>query len=479
MHSNDSCFRIINKNNRCLLLDCSTQIFWILEPNSIPKELINQQLNLQVLEKKILRSDNSYLQKLKENVELLRKLNFFVPFKGGIQENNSCQYSDITQIYVNPSLDCNLNCWFCYAKDARNKNNSKLDFEDISKVILPILDYKKENSFSDSIGFSIGFTEELTLNFHLFKRIKSFIDKIKNQYEFSIFLFLPSTNLMQATEEYVDFINDYKHLTVSIDLDNKNQVNNVVQNMEKFNRDVEKHLIIPIHSKIKNIYDIYTRFSNYFDYISLRPVRVKINSKYPWTLETLNNIKMEISKLFKKLLSLDDENLLSFFEKIGPTDYFVRYFHRIIERQKLDKRCIAGKTAYAINSILEISPCSSLSDFEGLSVEISDFNIQDALEKLRKKIPNYRETECSVCYIQSYCGGPCMDWVVKLNDQNLLHPNKIECDFNKHIVEETLFFISYLIESRKKLFDLIITERKLRNRLNYPLDFNQFSKFFS
>ncbi len=479
MHLNDSCFRIIHKNNRCLLLDCSSQIFWILEPNSIPKELFNQQLNLQVLEKKIFRTDNSYLQKLKENIELLRKLNFFVPLKRGIQENNSYQSSDITQIYVNPSLDCNLNCWFCYAKDSRKKNKSKLDFEEISKIILTILDYKKGNNFSDSIGFSIGFTEELTLKFQLFKRIKSFIEKIKNQYEFSIFLFLPSTNLMQVTEEYVDFINDYKHLTVSIDLENKNQVNNVVQNIEKFNLDIEKHLIIPIHSKIENFYYIYSRFSNYFDYISLRPVRVKIDSEYPWTLETLSNIKMEISKLFKKLLSLDDENLLSFFEKIGPTDYFVRYFHRIIERQKLDERCIAGKTAYAVNSVLEISPCSSLSDYEGLSVEISDFNIQDAVEKLRKKIPNYKETECSTCYIQSCCGGPCMDWVVKLDDQNLLHPNKIECDFNKHIVDETLFFISDLIENRKKLFDLIIKERKLRNRLNYPLDFNQFSKFFS
>ncbi|MCE7738242.1 MAG: hypothetical protein KAU62_04450 [Candidatus Heimdallarchaeota archaeon] len=426
-----------------------------------------------------MRSDDSYLQQLKENVELLRKMNFFVPLKGGIKENNSYQSSDITQIYVNPSLDCNLNCWFCYAKDARKKNDSKLDFEGISKIIIPILDYKKENNFSDSIGFSIGFTEELTLNFQLFKRIKSFIYKIKNQYEFSIFLFLPSTNLMQVTEEYVDFINDYKHLTVSIDLDNKNQVNNVVQNIEKFKRDVEKNLIIPIHSKIENIYDIYSKFSNYFDYISLRPVRVKIDSEYPWTLETLSNIKMEISKLFKKLLLLDDENLLSFFEKIGPTDYFARYFHRIIERQKLDERCIAGKTAFAISSVLEISPCSSLSDYEGLSVKISDFNIQDALEKLRKEIPNYKETECSTCYIQSYCGGPCMDWVVKLDDQNLLHPNKIECDFNKHIVDETLFFISDLIEDRKTLFDLIVKEKKLRNRLNYPLDFNQFSKFFS
>ena len=208
-------------------------------------------------------------------------------------------------------------------------------------------------------------------------------------------------------------------------------------------------------------------------------MRVKIDSEYPWTLETLSNIKMEISKLFKKLLLLDDENLLSFFEKIGPTDYFARYFHRIIERQKLDERCIAGKTAFAISSVLEISPCSSLSDYEGLSVKISDFNIQDALEKLRKEIPKYKETECSTCYIQSYCGGPCMDWVVKLDDQNLLHPNKIECDFNKHIVDETLFFISDLIEDRKTLFDLIVKEKKLRNRLNYPLDFNQFSKFFS
>lgn len=479
MHLNDSCFRIIHKNDRYLLLDCSTQIFWILEPNSIPKELLDQQLNLQDLEKKILRTDNTYLQKLKENIEFLRKLNFFVPLKGSIQENNSYRSLDITQIYVNPSLDCNLSCWFCYAKDSRKKNNSKLDFEDISKIILPILDYKKENNYVGSIGFSIGFTEEITLNFQLFKRIKSFIDKIKNQYEFSIFLFLPSTNLIQVTEEYVDFINDYKHLTVSIDLENKNQINKVVQNIKKFNLDVEKHLIIPIHSKIKDIYDIYFRFSNYFDYVALRPVRVKDDSKYPWTLENLSNNKLEISKFFKKLLSLDDEDLLLFFKKIGPTDYFARYFHRIVERQRMNERCIAGVNAFAINSVMEISPCSSLSDYDDLSVKISDFNIQDALEKLRKRIPNYKETECSTCYIRSYCGGPCMDWVVKLDDQNLLHPNKIECNFNKHIVEETLFFISELIENRKKLFGVIIKKRKMMNRLNYALDFNQFSKFFS
>ena len=479
MVCNDSVLQIIFKNGKYFLLDHSSQLFWVLESNNILEQLAYKNLNYTSVVEFLSKRKEKYSEDFIQVLTKLRKFQFFSQKEEDIQAPKGIIRNDVTQIYINPSSDCNLDCWFCYAKESRARKTPKLSYGDVRNIIQAVLDFKESVKSSDSLGISIGFTEEISLNFRLFQEIFNFIEQIREKYNFPIFLFAPSTNLMEVADEFIDFINKYKFLTVSIDIENKKQIAAVTQNITKFNSDVETHLIIPFHAETENIDQLYSRFSMYFDYISLRPVRVRKDSKYPWSIKNLEGIKLEISKLYMKLSLMNDEGLLSFFRNVGFVDYFFRYFKRIIERQKLNDRCLAGKSAFSINSAFEMSPCSSLSDYEDLTVGISNLNIEEALEVLQKRIPLFKETECSSCYISNLCGGPCMDWVAKQEDKKLSFPSKIECDFNKHIVEENLFFISELIMNRRNLFERIIKEKKLRNRLNYPLTFYAFSDFFS
>ncbi len=479
MEAKDQVLQIFLKENKYILLDSSTRLFWVLEPTKIIQELASKKLSFRSLIELLAKNDDLYSKDLYQKLIKLRKFHFFSYTENNIQTPPSTTQTDINHIYINPSSDCNLDCWFCYADNLRKRKLPRLDIENILKLIQSVLDYKERINSTTALGVSIGFTEELNLNFTIFLEVSKFIEKMKINYNHPIFLFIPSSNLLDVSDEFIEFTNNYKFLTVSVDIDNEIQISQVIKNLGEFNSDVKKHLIIPFHSRTTNLVKLYSRFSEHFNLISLRPVRVSIDSKHPWSQENFENFKEVISRFYHDLQMLNDENLLSIFSLLGPVDYFYRYFKRIIERQKLSERCTAGKTAFAINSLLEVSPCSSLFSCEKLNVKIHDFQVEKALQSLTKRLPNYKETECSTCYISSFCGGPCMDWLVKQENQRISNPSKIECDFNKYIVEESLSFITNLSVNRQAVFEKIVKKRELRNRLNYPLSFNSFSEFFS
>jgi radical SAM protein with 4Fe4S-binding SPASM domain len=479
MENKDSMLKIIATNGKYFLLDCSTQLYWVLESNKVLEELANKIQSYSSLIELLSQNSDKYSKKFKERLIQLRRFSFFSS-KGERNQNSIFNDElDINQLYINPSTDCNLDCWFCYADISRLKEHPKLRYEDIKEILTKVLDYKQKIDSSNSLGISIGFTEEINLNFELFLEVSKLVEQLKTKYSFPLFLFSPSTNLIEISKEFIDFMNKYKFLTVSIDISNESQISEVIRNITKFNDDVKKHLIIPFHSQSKDLIDIYSRFSPYFDNISLRPVRVRKDSKYPWSLETIEEVKLEISNLYKELIQMDDEELLSYLKKVGPVDYFIRYIERVIGRLKLSERCPAGKTAFSINSSCEITPCSSLLYHEDLTIEISNWNIEKAVKTLRQRVPNYSNSECSICFISSYCGGPCMDWVAKQEDSNLNNPSSLECYLNRHITEESLVFVSELIIYRRNLFERIVKERKIRNRLNYSISFNEFSDFFN
>ena len=104
-------YHIFEKNDNFFLVDSFSQLFWNLDTKI-------------------------------QNTDKIRKLvdfGFFTEREEKIEKVDRTYSKSFEHIVINPSTECNLNCWFCYSKDYRTKNKKKLELEDIQTAIKILL----------------------------------------------------------------------------------------------------------------------------------------------------------------------------------------------------------------------------------------------------------------------------------------------------------------------------------------------------
>ena len=445
---------VFNQIDKKFILDPETQMFWSLS----------------------IESDDD-LVRLENNYDVLSKYGFFNKNNQTEHQQSFSQF-DLTYLVINPSTKCNLDCWYCYSSKHRKENNEQLDLENVKSIIRDALEFKTQSQSNSPLSISMFFTSEITLEFNFFHNIWDFIRDIKADFDFPIYTFLPPTNLMDINKDFVEFIEEYGYLTVSLDLHNEKQMEMVFLNLKQFTKGVKKHCIIPLNSSNVEFLKIYAKLLEHFDCISTRPVRISKDSKYPWTPESLELFSKEMQSFVCKLLELNADELLQMLLAFGPSDYFVRYFDRVISRTKYIERCPAGKTAAAINPDYKLYPCSGLNENDQYSFS--------SFDEMSKRESNYILTEnvqskskCKECPIRYYCGGPCEDWKSKLKLSSIESVNHIECAINMIYFKNAIYLISKLHERNPKLLVEYAKEKGIKYRLSYPLNFEDFVLFFS
>ena len=446
----DILYHIFERNDRFFLVDSYNQLFWDIGSN------LNKE----------------------STIVKLSALGFFLN-KQDDSDQNYNKEQILNHLVINPSTECNLDCWYCYSKDYRKTNQKKLGFKEVKKVIEIVLEHKRKKGQDLRFSLSLGYSQEITLDFQLFKDVKEYIDTLNKNSETEIHLFLPSTNLMQVGTDFVDYINQYKFLVVSLDIDNNIQKQKVLQNLTLFSPSVVKQLIIPISAETPPLLSLYTDYSKFFDSVSIRPVRVGNDSKIPWNNNRIKIFNDRITEFFDSLLVLEGEELLHILRLIGPTDYIGRSIDRIIQRTKIIERCPAGKTAFVLSTDLKLYPCSGLMGVQDF--EIGHVNLEKNVMFLEntKILQNKVIDDCSRCSIHYYCGGPCVDWVFKQYGVSENRINSFECRINKHLFEEAINFIFHLKIKKPEILNKYVEKKGLRNKLNYSLNFDDFCNQFA
>jgi len=445
---------VFSQNGENFVLDPNSQLFW-----RITSELI---LDSDVLE---------------NNYSKLLNYGFFKNHNQTKEKKLFSQF-DLSNLVINPSTKCNLDCWFCYSNQYKNYNSNELNLKEIKSIIQKALDFKIRNKSNSPLSISMFFASEITIDFNIFLEVWEYIEDIKVDYNFPIYMFLPPTNLMDFSNDFVEFIDKYGYLAVSLNFLNEKQRKTVVQNLNRFENTVEKHCILPLNAHMTSFFDIYTQLLNHFDCVSMRPVRIPHDSRYPWTQDSLELFSKNMQTLVFNLLDLNDEELLQMLLSLGSSDYFVRYLDRIISRAKYTERCPAGKRAAAVNPDFRLYPCSGFIEIEEYSFgTFDDLNNADLNKVISSNLNS--KPECKECPIRFYCGGPCEDWKSKLNISKFESVNHIECTINLIYFKNSIFLISKLYEKNPEILTNYAKEKGIEYMLSYPLNFEDFVLFFS
>ncbi len=401
-------------------------------------------------------------------------------FQNNIQLKDHLPVSkfDLSNLVINPSSNCNLECWFCYSKHYKKENYNVLSLEEIKSIIKKALEFKIQTQSNSPLSISMFFTSEISLEFKSFLDIWHYVEKIKNNYQFPIYMFLPPTNLMEVSNDFVEFVEKYGYLTVSLDLLNEVQRSKALHNLKRFQKTVRKHCIIPVNSNNSEFLEIYTKLLDHFEYISMRPVRIPHDSLYPWTQEALELFSDEMQSFVCNLLDLNNDELLQLLLAFGPSDYFARYIDRIISRVRLSDRCPAGRRAVAVNLDSKLYPCSGFFDNDQYSFDSFDELLDEETNGILSS-NIYSRHICKKCPIRFYCGGPCEDWKSKMNNYSVDSVNQIECSINFIYFKNAIYFITELYDKNPEILSKYTKEKGIENRLSYPLNFEDFVLFFS
>jgi len=439
-------------------------------------EVKDQQFILDPSSQIIWTTNESRSEILENKVQLLEKYAFFQEKE---DQKIKIPTNSLQQLVINPSSRCTLNCWYCYVNNFRKTNSQDLPLSKIKEILSNAIELKERRNDRTPLSISLYLSSEITEDFQKFAEITEYLNNLRLNTGIDIYLLLPPTNLMNPDSDFIDFIDKYGFLTVSLDYDRKEHLITVLNNLKKISNDVIKHCFAPFHSEIKDIFLIYTFLMKEFDLVSLRPVRISLNTKFPWTFNSIQKYNYEFSKFIDELLKLEKADLLKFLLSLGPSDFFVRSINRIISREKYHTRCLAGINAVTIAPDGYIYPCSGLMG----SAKDQILSLDDLYDVDKNSLFNeksiFGKDECNMCPIRYYCGGPCEDWKGKQLISKQKSTNPIECSLNFLFLKKCIFLISEIINRYPDLLIKYAKEKGIEYRLNYPLDFNKFVLFFS
>lgn len=315
-------------------------------------------------------------------------------------------------IVINPTLDCNLSCWYCYENRVPNSSISNSVINGICKHIS--LKFKEEPFSFLKISFFGG---EPIMNFSSIEKIAAFSSSFCEQNNINLLLDF-TTNGTLLTSSYISRLSKYA-CAFQITLDGNKEQHNKVKYMKS--RTVDTFSLT-----IRNIKDIQKNISNSF-------VSIRINYDGE-TLKHFNSVLEELSQLdktrckiiLKKIWQVSMEDLSK--DLITDVTENLRNLGFFVDEYGDPGICFADRKNQAvINYDGNIFKCTTINKFDNENaLGYLDINTGKIIwDDKKTAYLNNRDLleSCTTCMIFPTCTGPC-------RRRMFLQPNW-ECPYTK------------------------------------------------
>lgn len=305
-------------------------------------------------------------------------------------EDRTCYH-----LVINPTLDCNLHCWYCYEKRIPRSRMSK----GTQELIIRHIKYVYENSPYDTLRLSF-FGGEPFMRFDVMKSLILEIERYCSENGIALDLDF-TTNATLCTPRKLKFLSSYR-CSFQITLDgNKEQHNQI--------KCIKNKVVDTFALSIRNIHKIQEIIPN-------SHVWVRINYDQD-TLSDFDSILKEIVDLDRRRASIilrrvwqvdfkkiDPQVIKNTIQKLEENDFMVDYYAK-------GGVCFADREhQLVINYDGQIFKCTTISDFsEENTVGTLDPNTGQALWGNKKDLYKMgeRPERCKKCNVLPLCGGVC------------------------------------------------------------------------
>lgn len=334
-------------------------------------------------------------QKLYEEGFLIKKdINDLDEIKSRREKTTSGR--DMYHVIVNPTLDCNLSCWYCYEHKIAG---SAMSDETVNAVCLNFESHFKAHPYKLlKLSFFGG---EPFLRQETIKKIVEYANYFCLYNDIGLLLDFTSNGVL-ITESMLHFLKDYSCM-FQITLDGNHEQHNKI----KFTK---SNGIDAFLTTINNIHRIQNNISN-----SLVHVRINFDSTtlngFDEILERIIDLDRKRTKIILKKIWQVDSDIVSSdlindtLNKLFDHNFQVDYYSQ-------GGICFADRENQAtINYDGNVFKCTTITDFNkenALGYIMHDSGeiiwVNDKIAYLHdKKIQN----RCLECVMLPYCGGPC------------------------------------------------------------------------
>ena len=341
---------------------------------------------------------------------------------------NSVENSSIFRLTINPTLDCNFRCWYCYETHKKNTKISNKNISLIKKLINNILDK------FDTIEIAFFGGEPLLEFYNIILPLIKYTSEISNNKNKNYYITF-TTNGYLINDEIIGKLKQYNIGLSQITLDGGEYTHNrtriskdgnsfirIINNIKKFT-DANLPVLIRINVTKDNIIysnDLISHLSKFSEH---QKNNITISIQQVWQ-DIKNDIFDEILELYKKL------------DKIGYRIY-------PIKRDYIRSICYADKRYSAvINWDGRVFKCTAL-DFESTKedgVLSSDGNLKIDNQFDIRLNTRFNNKLCKNCRILPLCNGGCSKNIdLSKGKEYCLYPTQKDKDrIIKSIIKEKL-----------------------------------------
>ncbi len=427
-----------------------------------------------------------YILDGKENTDEIYELNWVLNqykkegyFNLLIPENESPEYMREIVVSVQNTLECPMNCDYCFSKKivCETKTMDKQTALDIVEYIFNNYD---ENADRVEIYFTSG--GEPLNNFEIIKLIneKARLLAKKNNKEFNIGFTTNAVLLNENMIQYLEHENIGFMISVDGDRDEHNSTRKfyngngtyeyVIKAVERLNKSDNPYLnktqamsvLTPYH------YDYVKRLKDLVN-MGFKKVNLKLVKNVDESSKKLN--KLQITNIidgYDNLLEFLKESVLDnewkFIDAVlDQNNTLGQIMINLLLKKKILYRCGAGKNKISILPNGDIYPC----DYFSINHESKIGDIYTGINKEKQEQWYARSCTsmscCSDCWAKYLCGGSC--YYTRYLNNGI--PDEVECRINQYLIEKIAGIIFEIKQKNMIIYKHLVNRAKGVKKLTH------------
>lgn len=375
-----------------------------------------------------------------ENVIIMLKSYGFITDNTNVEidelilKNKLAVFSDKHyMLTINPTLYCNLNCWYC---EATHEKKTIISNEVVQKIKKHIK-YLVDNNFITGLHLD-WFGGEPLLGFKeaIYPISKYAIEILKDKYEFTHHI---TTNGTLITKDLCDKFNEINLRSFQITMDGIESKHNEVKNIrgkatyEIVTKNINLVLENVIDSKVvlrinydnetlSNINSLFLEFPKKYRH------RIIVDWQRVWQTKAENNVNKRLEELLYYVKELGYQTRYTLFDpRPYHTCYADRFFHAVINYDGKVYKCTSGYY--------------DESNVKGVLLENGVINWNNEIHSMFSKA-TFQNTECLKCKYLTFCFGPCTQKIEELNNNCIDLKQSCPKNFHELKLDSYIIFLA-------------------------------------